>query len=128
MKESGNALELSSNNVEQVKPLEGYQDIVCHGDAYGFVIRNADGVETNLTLREFAEILQQTPGFEKGKPIRLMACEAGAGEGLPAQYLADLFGVEVIAPTDVLIIAPDGTMKIGENNNGTWKRFKPRER
>ena len=79
---NGDAVELSPRflnkhdqlykNIEQVKPLEGYQDIVCHGDAYGFVIRNADGVETHLTLRDFGEILQQTPGFEKGTPIQLI--------------------------------------------------------
>ena len=57
-----------------------------------------------------------------------MACEAGAGDGLPAQYIADLFGVEVIAPTDILIVAPDGTMKIGKNNDGVWKKFEPRRK
>ena len=55
-----------------------------------------------------------------------MACEAGAGDGLPAQYIADLFGVEVLAPTDILFVWPDGTIEIGKNNSGTWKKFEPR--
>lgn len=111
----------------RVEPLEGYQDVACHGSPYSFVNIDADGKEINIPVAEFAKILENSPGFEPGKPIRLLACETGKGEGLPAQYLADYFGVEVMAPDNLLFVDMDGNITIGNHNQGHWRLFKPRK-
>ena len=42
-------------NASKVKPLEGYQDFVCHSDEFGFEFRDADGkVIRQCTPSEFA--------------------------------------------------------------------------
>jgi len=136
VKEAGNSLELSTRflnkndplwkNADNIKPIDGYQDIVCHGDKFSLVFKNADGIEVNVSVQEFSEILKNSPVYE-GKPIRLISCETGADGAISAQYLANYLGVEVIAPTDIVYVYPDGAMKIGKNDTGYWKTFKPKE-
>lgn len=111
-------------NAANIKPIEGYQDIICHGDKLGFVWKDANGVESTVSINEFAEILKSSPVY-KGGPIRLISCETGADDAIAAQYLAKNLGVEVIAPSDIVYVYEDGTMKIGINNTGTWNIFKP---
>jgi len=49
----------------------------------------------------------------------------GAEGAVSAQYLANYLNVEVIAPTDIVYVYPDGDMIIGLDNSGFWKTFKP---
>ena len=112
-------------NADNISPIDGYQDIVCHSDQFSFTFKDADGVETSVSVQEFAEILQSSPVYEN-RPIRLVACEAGADGAITAQYLANYLGVEVLAPTDVVYVYPDGIIKIGDNNSGSWKKFIPK--
>ena len=117
-------------NSQKIKPLERYEDVVVHGDMYGFAFKNADGEESNVSVREFAQILQGSPEYHGGA-IRLISCETGAKDAIAAQALADELGVEVMAPSDVLFVWPDGEMTIGPDpltNNGEWIIFKPRKR
>ena len=111
-------------NAANIKPIEGYQDIICHGDKLGFVWKDANGVESTVSVNEFAKILKSSPVY-KGGPIRLISCETGADDAIAAQYLAKFLGEEVIAPTDIVYVYGDGTMKIGINNTGIWKIFNP---
>ena len=111
-------------NASKIEPIEGYQDIVCHGDKISLIYRDAYGNEVNVSVYEFAEILKNSPVYE-GRPIRLIVCEAGADGSVVAQTLANKLGVEIMAPTDVVYVYPDGTIKIGRYNTGTWKIFKP---
>jgi len=78
----------------------------------------------NVSVKEFAEILQNSPVYNGG-PIRLISCETGAEGAVSAQYLANYLNVEVIAPTDIVYVYPDGDMIIGLDNSGFWKTFKP---
>ena len=119
-----NKNDLLWKNSDNIKPIDGYQDMVCHGYQYSFVFRNADGVEVNVSVKEFAEILQNSPVYNGG-PIRLISCETGAEGAVSAQYLANYLNVEVIAPTDIVYVYPDGDMIIGLDNSGFWKTFKP---
>ncbi|MPM39742.1 hypothetical protein SDC9_86376 [bioreactor metagenome] len=115
-------------NSGNIKPIEGYQDIVCHGDTLGFSYKDLDGNEINMTPREFAEILKNSPVYE-GRPIRLISCQAGADGSFTAQYVANHLGVDILAPTDTVFVYPDGEIIIGPDkyhNTGTWKIFKPR--
>ena len=111
-------------NASKIEPIEGYQDIVCHGDKISLIYRDAYGNEVNVSVYDFAEILKNSPDYE-GRPIRLIVCEAGADGSVVAQTLANKLGVEIMAPTDVVYVYPDGTIKIGRYNTGTWKIFKP---
>ena len=111
-------------NAGKITPIEGYQDIICHGDQFGFVWKNADGIESIISANEFAQILKDSPVYNGG-PIRLVACEAGADGAVAAQAVANVLGVDVMAPTDIVYVYADGTMKIGINNTGTWRIFNP---
>ena len=114
-------------NSGNIKPIEGYRDIVCHGNTTGFAYKDLDGNEINMTPREFAEILKNSPVFEGG-PIRLISCQAGADSSFTAQYVANRLGVDVLAPTDTVFVYPDGEIIIGPDkyhNTGTWRVFKP---
>jgi hypothetical protein len=114
-------------NSEKIQPIDGYQDIVCHGDRTGFSYLDLDGNEINLSPREFAEILKNSPVFE-GRPVRLISCQAGAEGSINAQYMANQLNVPVLAPTDIVYVYPDGVMIVGKYNTGRWKLFHPKER
>ncbi len=114
-------------NAEKIKPIKGYQDIVCHGDKTGFSYLDLDGNELYMTPREFADILKNSPVYE-GRPIRLISCEAGANGSFTAQYVANQLGVPVLAPTDRVYVYPDGIMKVGKYDTGRWILFYPREK
>jgi len=105
---------------QNIPPLEGYEDQIIHGDKNGFEVRDADGKTVSVyTPREFAEVLRQDPNYHGGN-IRLISCYTGAEDGIAAQALANQLGVDVLAPNDVLIVYPDGSMKIGHDGNGKW--------
>ncbi|MBQ5320829.1 MAG: hypothetical protein J6K88_02020 [Oscillospiraceae bacterium] len=109
-----------------ITPLDGYEDQVIHGDKYGFEIRDLDGKTASVyTPREFAEILRRDPNYHGGN-IRLISCYAGAEDGNAAQALANQLGVDVLAPNDVVIVYPDGSMKIGYDGKGKWILYRKR--
>jgi hypothetical protein len=114
-------------NSENIKPIKGYQDIVCHGDTSGFSYKDLNGNEIHMTPREFADVLKNSPVFE-GKPVRLISCEAGAEGSINAQYLANHLGVDILAPSDTVFVYPNGEMFVGPSifeRTGTWKIFRP---
>jgi len=117
------------HNAAKVKPIPGYEDIAVHGSPTGFAFGNADGVESNVSVLEFAHILKGS-GVWHGGNIRLLSCGTGAEGAIAAQGLADYLGVEVIAPSDTLWIDDEGNMTIGPTrkfNIGEWRSFKPKE-
>ena len=111
---------------KNITPIEGYEDQVIHGDKYGFEIRDLnDNVSSAYTPEEFAEILKEDPNYHGGN-IRLISCSSGVEDGNAAQALADALGVDVLAPTKDVFICLDGSMKVGENNEGRWILYKKR--
>lgn len=115
-------------NASKVKPISGYTDVVIHGDKTGFAYNDIDGRETNVSVKELAEMLTKSEDY-KGGDIRLLSCEAAAEGSLTAQGLADILGVNVYAPTDVLYVSPDGDLLVssdGLTNDGGWIIVKPR--
>lgn len=123
-----NKNDLLHKNAAKVKPIPGYEDIAVHGDRYGFVFKDADGNESNVSVKEFADILRKS-GMYHGGAVRLLSCETGAEDSITAQALADELGVEVMAPSDILFINPEGEVTIGPDvltNTGKWGIFKPR--
>ena len=122
-------------NAKKIKPIDGFTDIVAHGDEYSIVFKDTRGNEENVSAAEFAEILQASGGY-KGGNIRLFACSTGAGEGIVPQYLADKLGVDILAPTEDITVFKDGSFIVANDDTdaimgietGKWKLFKPRKR
>lgn len=118
-------------NATKIKPISNYEDIVIHGDAFGFQINNKDGKPIDdYNAIEFANILKEDPNYYGGN-IRLISCETGSVEFGVAQILANELGVEVLAPTDIVWVTMEGEMIVGPSiyeNTGEWKIFKPRRR
>lgn len=115
---------------KHIKPIEGYQDIVCHSDEYGFCYKDRYGHETNITPAQLANDIRSTGKFVEGKPIRLLSCKAGKG-GHP-QILANILGVEIMAATEDVNVCIDGEFDIyskiettGAKTKGEWKIFYP---
>ena len=79
-------------NSKKIEPIKGYEDVVVHGDMYGFVFKNADGVESTVSVHEFADILKES-GLYNGGDIRLISCETGKPGALAAQGLANKLDV-----------------------------------
>jgi len=116
-------------NASRITPIPGYEDIVIHGDKTGFEFRDNDGNVSPVNVHELARMLRESPDYHGGA-IRLVACESGAKGATAAQNLADDLQVDVLAPSDVVWIAEDGTMTIGKKwgvNSGRWVLFKPRK-
>lgn len=123
-----------------IEPLEGFEDIVCHADPDGFLINLSDGGVVNYTPAEFVKILRESKGYHGGN-IRLIACESGQKENGAAQQLADLLGVEVYAPTEIVHVDQDGNLFVSNSEVlaemwyngeevkeiGKWVIFKPKE-
>ena len=122
-------------NSKNIKQLKGYEDIVCHGDRYSLVFKDMNGDESNVSAKEFVDILKQNPDY-KGGNIRLIAREVGAGEGIVPQYIANELGVKVLAPTEVVNVFPNGDMCVAndiqdalqKNETGEWKMFVPKRK
>ena len=118
-----------TSNAAKIQPIDGYEDVVVHGDKIGFEFRNADGKSENVSVQEFANILRDSPAYHGGD-IRLISCETGADGATSAQALANSLKVNVLAPSDFVWIAEDGSMNIGtgwNDNTGKWILFKPKE-
>lgn len=120
---------------KKISAIQGFEDVVVHGDAFGFVFKDADGREYNVSVDEFASILRHS-GLYQGGNIRLIACESGAPGSVTAQALADILGVSVLAPDDVVFVFPDGEMIIAPDSltalesgqTGQWVLFEPKSR
>lgn len=135
-----------SENAKKIKPLDGYSDIVFHGSPTELVAYGIDGEEWVYGAKEAAEMIRNSREF-CGKPIRLIACNAGALKDGIAQQIADELGVVVLAPTEAVNVAVDGDMFVSDNDElakiwnyitpeermkihqtGEWVEFKPRRR
>lgn len=130
----GNTFVVSSEDLfaysQKIKPLEGFTDVVAHGDSVSIVFRDANGKETNVSAEEFANILEKV-GVYKGGKIRLMACRTGAEDGVVPVYLAKRFNTEVLAPTETVNVFSDGSYILADDEmnakmgieTGEWVLF-----
>lgn len=115
---------------KNIKPIEGYEDIVSHGDQYSLVFEDGSGFETNVSAKEFCDIIEQAGGYEGGN-IRLIACQTGAGDGIVPTYIAKRFNIEVLAPTEIVNVDFEGNMILADNiedakigiETGEWVLF-----
>ncbi|MGW5866569.1 hypothetical protein ACWFRJ_30850 [Streptomyces sp. NPDC055239] len=135
-------------NFARVKPLEGYHDVVVHGNNRGFFMPgriNEAGVgfpAGDVHPSHIADAIRNNPSYNGG-PIRLVSCHTGyvrfmsdeiappIGEGVlhdsAAQAIANELGVPVMAPTDAVgTFSNRGPGQIPRiNRMGYWRTFLP---
>jgi hypothetical protein len=117
-------------NSKNIKPLNGYEDIIVHGDEIGFAFQDSSGKESIVSVYKFAEILKQTPSY-MGGAIRLISCGTASESAISAQELANIMGVDILAPSDTVWVDFEGNMTIGKEpkeNTGEWVKLKPKGR
>lgn len=107
--------------LDAVPPKEGYFDFAAHGAPNAIEYGSADMM---LSARDVANIIRHNKNY-KGEKVRLLSCYTGSTENGFAQNLANALGVEVEAPSDVLLVYPNGKFKIGYDGMGKMVTFKP---
>ena len=107
--------------IENVPRKEGYFDFAAHGTANS--IEYGSQGDT-MSARDVATIIRHNKAYN-GQKVRLLSCSTGSTDNGFAQQLANALGVEVEAPTDILLIYPNGAMKVGYDGKGKMKTFKP---
>ena len=114
----------------KIKPIEGYEDIVAHGDMYSLVFKDADGNESNVSAAEFCDLIEKGGTYQGGR-MRLIACQTGAGDGIVPTYIAKHFNTEVLAPTEIVNVGFEGNMCLADSDynakmgieTGEWVLF-----
>ena len=109
-----------------------------HGDAFGLLDKNGQGISAKTLAKE---LLNGLGGYKKGTPIYLFSCDSGASHFLASAYakkLAKAVGATVWSPDklywpgrnpefdhgEICGKNKDGTMN--RNDPGSWKRFDPK--
>ena len=118
---------------KKIQPIEGFVDIVGHGDPFSMVFRDANGNETNVSAVEFSKIMDKG-GFYKGGNIRLVACQTGREPAIVAHFLADKYGVQVMVPTEIVNVDFEGNIILADDEEdakmgietGEWVIIEPR--
>ncbi|MEV0252272.1 deaminase domain-containing protein [Nocardia sp. NPDC050712] len=97
---------------------EGAFDVILHGDADG---NPTDGNGNRVDIDQLAEAIQNSPGYNQGDPVRLVACNSAT----IAQQLANALGAPVTAPTDVVGVRnrPDSPAILP--GDATWNTHQP---
>ena len=107
--------------LDRIPAKEEYFDFAAHG-ASDYIEYGARG--KNMRARDVARIIKHHKKYN-GQKVRLLSCNTGSVDNGFAQQLSNALGVEVEAPTDVLVVYPDGSFKVGFKGDGVMKRFKP---
>ena len=103
---------------------EGFVNICMHGSPQS-VQRLIDGVPTNFTASEFAELLKNNKKYN-GEDLKLLSCSTGKGDNSFAQQLSKELGIRVKAPDDdVYYAVEEGVAFVGASygNTGKWRIF-----
>ncbi len=103
---------------KNIKPEEGFEDIVSHANANLFEIDmvgngNPDDFIT-LSPKQMVERIRNSNGYHGGD-IRLIACQAGARENGAAQQVADILGKKVMAATEIVNVDAEGRLFVSDN-------------
>jgi len=114
-----------ATNVSMVKPENGKYDIALHGSD-----KSAEFFGKPIDAYTLAKIIKSRKDYKVGTPVRLLSCDTGnTGEtgNCFAQLLANELHTTVYAPTDVLVVYPNGDFSVGWRGNGEIKPFLWRE-
>jgi len=118
-------------NAMKVIPKTGFTDVTIHGNGISFFFSETSNHPVSAS--SLSSLLGKVPSYQGGS-IRLMSCSAGAYNDGVAQQVANILGVDVLAPTDSLWITETGDMIISDTKfnaerwiaTGSWKLFKPK--
>lgn len=130
-------------NLQNVPPLDGYEDIACHADPhkFGFVEPETDETVQEVDAKFLVRRILES-GKYNGDPVRLIACEAGQLDDGLAQQFANEIGERVLAPTKRVFVNSQGYMVLADTNKEAaalirkatekwnpdgWRIFEPRE-
>jgi RHS repeat-associated protein len=114
---------LYSKYQKGIVPVDGLYQVIGHGSpdtVYDDRIANERKLLNVIQLLNLIEKINPDK-WKKSDKIKLHSCSTGYGDSSIAQYLADLSGKSVIAPTDLL--STTGAVL----NGGKWKEFSPRK-
>ena len=100
---------------DRIQPEPGVDDIVCHGDPDSLLIEGLNGEVWHYSAEEAAEMIRNSREF-RGKAIRLISCQTGAKDNGIAQQMANILGVSVKAPTEIVNVDSEGKMFITNND------------
>lgn len=130
-------------NLENVPPLDGYEDVASHADPYAFgFVDPATGETVQDATAKFLARRVRESGKYNGGSIRLIACESGKLDDGIAQQFANEMGVPVLAPTKTVYTNSQGFMVLADDdleaaelmkkakekwNPEGWRVFKPKE-
>jgi hypothetical protein len=89
----------------------GAFDVIAHGSTHEIEVMTRNGA-VMVDQRVAARLIQDSPGYAEGQPIRLLSCSTGACDTGFAQNLANKMGVPVQAPTDLVWAYGDGRMLV----------------
>jgi RHS repeat-associated protein len=121
-----------TSDLPLLKPIPGFVDVIAHGSPTG-LFESQGGNMVGVSIGEVCNQLAKQ-GLA-GKPIRLVACNAGAISDGIAQQLANATGKLVIAPTQLIHIWPNGLYSINSaaritgdwvRSTGRWRGFFPK--
>lgn len=107
---------------KNVSTKEGCQDIVLHGTPYYTEYEKKYILDTET----LSYIISGRRDY-KAENIRLLSCSTGKADkygNCVAQKLANLLGVDVYAPTDLLNIHPDGKLTVGRQRLSEEEGFR----
>lgn len=89
----------------------GTFDVVAHGSTHQIEVMTANG-PVLVDQRVAARLIQNSPSYTAGQPVRLLSCSTGACDVGFAQNLPNKLGVTVEAPTDLVWAYQDGSMVV----------------
>ena len=117
-------------------------DVVAHGALNKIEVSIGGTRPILVDHRTAAKLIQQSPDYVKGQPIRLLSCSTGMCDTGFAQNLANKMGVSVQAPSNLVWAFPSGKMVVAPRrstnprsslygqpdlrNIGEFKLFKPK--
>ncbi len=89
----------------------GAFDVIAHGSTHEIEVMTSNGAVL-VDQRAAARLIQNSPGYVEGQPVRLLSCSTGACDTGFAQNLANKMGIPVQAPTDLVWAYGDGSMVV----------------
>jgi RHS repeat-associated protein len=108
---------------------DAYNTIVVHGTPDGGFStgQNARGFSMGVDAYTLAQQLMNMPGYDPTKPVQLIACTAGGGDGKGAADLANYLGNNVLASPQILTSNALGKppLAFGSNAPPRWFIFHP---
>ncbi len=104
--------------IPTVERWPGWHDAYVHGSPRGSAMPFVTDTGAPISVSRVAGHIGSSPGYYKGKPVRLGSCFSGDSKAAGA--VAARLEAEVIAPTHAVSIGADGKFRFLKWENGAW--------